>query len=383
MRRWFVAYGAAVICLAACADDAPDEQGRARPEPWVVRDPADAEAVPSRVEGDLVLSGPHLTGTIVLPQVESIGKDLLIEYTETLEAVELPALDRVGVRISISDNRALVRVDLPQLKTTSAVTVRGNLVLETLVLPEAREASSFIVSGNLGLRLVSAPLLEPVASEDDAPGLTPSVSIQNNPALSELDLPAVTDLLRLTVSDNLSLHDISLPALRRIASLSLLGGLLQTISLKSLVEVYGESIFFTSTIDAPRLTQLDLPNLRWATGLSVATSSLRSIALPTLESAQELSFATSTLDRFSAPKLTKLTGETYDDTVLPRAHEYELGALATGCEHLHLVGGLPDCAFLDIAPACTPPDPPSPWTREGCACDPSGDVTLANCPAAP
>ncbi len=248
-------------------------------EPGQGRPGLDLSAL-ERVEGDLILDDVPFE-RLTLP-IRSIGGNLRIINQSKLVELDLPLLESIGGDLDAggclncpeasqqsAGNPALARILVPSLKTVGgAVKITRTPALSALDLPALTEARRLEILGASALASIFAPHL--AAAE--------SVELRDNPRLLALDLPALAALTGspvynpgtsavigrqgLAMSGNLALSHLALPLLVRIdGKLDLTGNPeLFHLGLERLIAIEG------ALIERNGLRQIVMPALAEATG---------------------------------------------------------------------------------------------------------------------
>lgn len=345
----------------ACGDD--DDSHKPHPGVTVV-DSAGlkqlADSTPTSLEY-LAIGGPDFTVTeVVLPGVVTIEGNLEIIASPALTRVSLPNLQRIGSRLFITHNDLLEELELPELREADQVFVSQNDALGSLQLPNLTTAAWLSVEDNAGLQAILAEQLT-TTTEDNA--LT--LSVEDNWSLQDVSLPSVTKTDLLSVKGNHPLIELDLTSLVSVDSLAWLElEAVRSLALPAL-ERCAEL-----TLSAPGLRDLDLTALRVINTLWLESSSLQTLNLPSLEEGPFLHIHVPGLRQFAAPQLTTV------DTLTIRWDwlEYvDLPVLTESCTELPPI---PDCAAEVMLPNCT-----DLQVIEGCTCSAEPNLQLAECPA--
>jgi len=211
--------------------------------------------------------------SVRLPKLEWVSGILGVGYNESLVELDLPVLRAIGDSTYLLDNDALAAVHLPKLETVGdgPSIVWSNGVLAELSLP---------VLGAIG-----------------------SLDALSNPALSVVDLPAMTTG-RIVMNANGALAHVNLPLLTTSTGIG--------------IEA------------SPELSTVTFPSLVTAKNLRlVHNDALRSVNLPVLETVTEALdlFHNPNLATFTAPALATVGGETFDPTaIVTCAHQTTVGS---------------------------------------------------------
>lgn len=219
-------------------------------------------AAPLTSVGNLVVKdNAQLTGFgASLPHLQQVTTEVKVINNAALTTVLMPALTTVGVRMEVTTNAALTTISLPELATVGGTTVssqfqftvQSNPALTSLLVPKLSSANVFVWRNAL-LAGVSLPELT-----------TGLLSLYQNPQLAGFAAPKVTTLRTLSVEYNPVLTEVSLPALTHTTLYTTIQGndLLQSIRLPSLVTVPTHLEFRWND----NLSELELPELTTVVG---------------------------------------------------------------------------------------------------------------------
>ena len=132
------------LSLLACGEDG---QARAIPGPgatlqgsFEVTNALDVETLRGfdSITGDLTIRAPGMA-TVELPELLSVGGDLVVHHNPTLLALRFAALETVGGAVTIEASEVLDRIDLPALSAVGAhIEVESNSALTTFSLDGLR-----------------------------------------------------------------------------------------------------------------------------------------------------------------------------------------------------------------------------------------------------
>jgi len=224
------------------------------------------------IEGNLSIDHASVS-SVHLPRLEWVSGILGVGYNESLVELDLPVLRAIGDSAVLLDNNALRAVRLPQLETVG-------------------DGPSIVWSNDV-LAELSLPALGAIGSLDAL----------SNPALSVVELPAMT-AGRIVMNSNDALAHMNLPLLTTSTGIGI-----------------GAS---------PELSTVTFPSLVTVKNLRlVQNGALRSVNLPVLETVTDALdlYHNPNLATFTAPALATVGGETFDPSaIVICAHQTTVGS---------------------------------------------------------
>lgn len=131
--------------------------------------------------GDLVVAAPDVT-TLMAPVLQTVSGHLTVERNFALTSLNLPELTAVGLNVNLSMNQALASVSLPKLTTCGSMNINRTPALSTLDLAALTRvrANLYIVETALtDLRLPALTLVKVI------------FNVSNNPQLRQCAVDAV------------------------------------------------------------------------------------------------------------------------------------------------------------------------------------------------
>ena len=137
---------------------------------------------------------------LTIPALETVVGTLVIANNPRLGAFELAGVVELG-SLSVRDNGALERVSLPGVTISSALSILGNQRLQSVAMVDLVELRSDLrVIGNPALSALDLPALTTMGSDD-------SVNVRQNPALPMCVVDAIVAQLEgfeghVSTSDN-------------------------------------------------------------------------------------------------------------------------------------------------------------------------------------
>ena len=153
-----------------------------------------------RLDNVLIEDNPRLSAIAGLEQVRSIS--VLLEIgNNALKRVDLPALISVGSQISLLDDAAFDAIDLHNLETAGIQLLLGHGVVEPPRLDALRHAHIVRIEHTSLTRIALPQLFDASA-----------LHVQANDQLTELALPALTQLHSATFTDNHALDACQIKA---------------------------------------------------------------------------------------------------------------------------------------------------------------------------
>lgn len=294
----------------------------------------------------------HL-GFPVLKTLTEFNGDVWVTQNDSLSSLTFPALESVEASIKLTRNRALVNAAFPVLVSTGAYNdFSENAVLRDLSFPVLVSAGFMPIQGNPALVSVSLPAVKDVFSLDvaanaslttvSAPSLQKAewygLSFKDNPVLESVSLPALEVVgSMLWVSGNAALREVSLPALAAAGDVSIQENqAITSIDLPALRKAWGGGTQVSLRVSQnDSLQTVNLPSLT-ASSESLGfhlNPRLTALNIPLLTTAGSMNFfQNDALERLSAPALTEFTTNCGGLSVQePAMKELDLPALATSC----------------------------------------------------
>jgi hypothetical protein len=164
--------------------------------------------VPNLVEVDNYLSvtNAQIAGVLDLSSLETVGLHLSIQGNTGLSEIRFNSLREVGLGFYIDENSDLEKVGLDSLEWAGQdFRFRDNLSLKEVHLPSlTMMARNLEFTGNDSLTSVRVPLLQAVGNPDTSQYLQSSLSLDDNPRLSDVSfdsLVAVGRMLYIAYND--------------------------------------------------------------------------------------------------------------------------------------------------------------------------------------
>lgn len=194
------------------------------------------------IGGSLLVTSSTAQEAVHLPALTSMGGTISVTGNGALRVIDLPVLASVGGGwVGVLSNGSLEALDLPALTTPISLVVDGNAVLARLSLPALPTLGYVSVGENGALASIDLPVLAAVLN---------GMQLYDLQALPALDLPALQAVGTVPYAAGLSVFRatavtrISMPALRSVAtSFDIVGNpVLQTLEVPALDQVVSLTI---------------------------------------------------------------------------------------------------------------------------------------------
>ena len=295
------------------------------------------------ITGNLEVAGPS---AVPLPRLTVVGGTLSVaSQLDGSTTLEVPALAIVGGTLDLAHQGLSGAIALPQLHRVGGAVRIAQAEVTALSAPVLTQVSGLVIDGTR-IEHLALPALTDAG---------PFLGLQNNPALIDLALPALHQVIELvvlhddaltalagldnlaratnvTIADNAAMAEAALPALEGLTNLTISGPVLTAIEFPR--------ISFAGTVvihDVPALEQVTLPSLLQANHIdAMAAPKLARLDLPVLNTlfgqrfSPTLSIALrvigTAIDELSLPLLT-MSGGRIEATLNPNLRAIDLPTL--------------------------------------------------------
>jgi len=287
---------------AAC-DIGSFELGAASPLDLDIGDCDDqALATLVQVDGNMMLSDPSCP-TLSLPELVSVGGDMVLTGNPTLTVFDAPVLDWVGGDMDISNDATLTVLDAPSLDSVGGdMTFTSDPTLTVINAPELDSVGGDMdISNDATLTVITAPELDSVGGD---------MILTGDPTLTVIDAPELDSVGGvMDISNDATLTVINVPELDSV------GGDMDVSTTGASLDLGGVAVTGTTTITGDGTTFVDTQTAAGETRVSLVNGSATlSIVLPTGAYATPVLFradslgATSPEDSLTPVAAYRLTG---------------------------------------------------------------------------
>lgn len=161
----------------------------------------------------LRVSGSAFPDNIVLSSLTSLLSELTLTSLTRPVTLDFQKIRTINGPVTVNNNEHSLSLHFPILESVIRLDVQNNDALHAFTAPQLDKISLYeghlIFDGNQALTELSLPRFL---------GQSRPVQISNNPQLESLVLSQLLDVSDLTITDNLSLESLDVPALRAITN---------------------------------------------------------------------------------------------------------------------------------------------------------------------